>query len=301
MHRTLSFAMAFHVLAAPLGAQDEAALRSYFEGRTVVVRMAMPAAEAGVDVYPGTSQPIDYPELAKRMKKYGVAIQAGQSALVTKLKVKGKLIEFQLDGGGYGTMGDQTDPTVSVGSTPKSQREKDLEKAVKDETDPTAKRRLQGELDGLRAERERDDRRNAAIAAGATERNREYIQQRRLQGGSRFNLRYKNGVPPEALTPDAVMAALREYLDFGPPAAAEAAAPPPDSTPSAPAPPAGPLALHKGMLVEDVDQLLGAPTGRHNRKEGTLVVNVRTYDTSSGRVVGEFVEDVLFRYTVTSR
>lgn len=298
MHRTLALALAFHWLAAPLGAQDEAALRSYFEGRTVTVKIAMPAAEAGIDVYPGTPQPIDYPDLAKRMKKNGVAIQAGQTALVTKLKVKAKLIEFQLDGGGYGTMGDQTDPTVSVGYVAKTQREKDLEKAVKTETDPTAKRRLQDELDGLRSAREREDRRNAAIAASATERNREYLQERRLQGGSRFNLRYKDGVPLEALMPDAVTSALREYVDFGSPpgAPAEAAH---DTTP-APAP-TGPLALRKGMGTDDVDQLLGPPAHRSDRKEGTLVVNLRTYDTASGRVVTEFVEGVLFRYTITSR
>ena len=306
MHRTLPLALAFQWLAAPLGAQDEAALRSYFEGRTVTVKMAMPATEAGIDVYPGTSRPIDYPDLAKRMKKNGVAIQAGQSALVTKLKVKGKLIEFQLDGGGYGTMGDQTDPSVSVGLMPKTQREKDVEQAVKAETDPTAKRRLQGELDGLRSEREREDRRNAAIAASATVRNREYIQERRLQAGSRFNLRYQEGVPAQALTPDAVTAALNDYVDFGettapPTAAAPTNAAAPAAEPPPPDPPAGPLALRKGMGTDDVDQLLGAPTRRTHRKEGTLAVTVRTYDTASGRVVAEFVEGVLFRYTITSR
>ena len=298
MHRTLPLALAFHWLAAPLGAQDEAALRAYFEGRTVTVKIAMPAAEAGIDVYPGTPQPIDYPDLAKRMKRNGLAIQAGQTALVTKLKVKAKLIEFQLGGGGYGTLGDQTDPTVSVGSVAKTQREKDLEKAVKTETDPTAQHRLQGELDGLRSEREQEDRRNRAIAASATERNREYIQERRLQGGSRFNLRYKDGVPLEALTPDAVTSALREYVDFGSPTVAE---PPAEAAHDTTPAPTGPLALRKGMGTDDVDQLLGPPARRSDRKEGALVVNVRTYDTASGRVVAEFVEGVLFRYTITSR
>jgi hypothetical protein len=296
MQRTLALAIAFHGLAGPLGAQDEAALRSYFEGRTVVVKVAMPAAEAGIDVAPGAPQPIDYPDLARRMKKNGVAIQAGQSALVTKLKVKSKLIEFQLDGGGYGTAGDQTDPTVSVSTVPKTQREKDLEQAVKSETDPTLKRRLQGELDGLRANREREDRRNRAIATAATERRREYIQERRVQGGSRFNLRYPSGVPAEALTVQAVKAALAEYVDFEPEEPAAPAGPPP----AEPAP-AGPLALRKGMLADDVDQLLGAPTHRAERREGTLSVQARTYDTASGRVVAEFVEGVLVRFTITSR
>ena len=289
MQRTLAIAFAFHALAGPVRAQDEAALRTYLEGRTVRVKVAMPATEAGIDVYPGTAQPIDYPELAKRMKKNGVALEAGQPALVTKLKVKGKLIEFQLDGGGYGTAGDPTDPTVSVESVPKSQREKDLEQAVKKETDPTLKRRLQGELDGLRSEREREDRRNRAIAATATERKREYIREHRLQGGSRFNLRYRDGVPPAALTVEAVRTALADYVDFEGPAA-----PPAE-------PQAGPLALRKGMAVDEADRLLGPPTRTSDRKEGTLAVNVRTYDSASGRVLAEFVEGVLVRFTITSR
>ena len=289
MQRTLAIALAFHALAAPARAQDEAALRTYFEGRTVRVKVAMPATEAGIDVYPGTAQPIDYPELAKRMKKNGVALQAGQPALVTKLKVKGNLIEFQLDGGGYGTAGDPTDATVWVESVPKTQREKDLEQAVKKETDPTLRRRLQGELDGLRSEREREDRRNRAVAATATERKREYIQERRLQGGSRFNLRYRDGVPPAALTVEAVRAALSEYVDFETPTAAPAGARPAEAAPPA-EPQSGPLALRKGMAVDKADRLLGAPTRTSDRKEGTLAVNVRTYDSASGRVLAEFVE-----------
>ena len=300
MQRTLAIAFAFHALAAPARAQDEAGLRTYFEGRTVMVKVAMPATEAGIDVYPGTPQPIDYPELAKRMKKNGVAIQPGQPALVTKLKVKGNLIEFQLDGGGYGTAGDPTDPTVSVQSMPKTQREKDLEQAVKKETDPTLTRRLQGELDGLRSEREREDRRNRAIAATATERKREYIQERRLQGGSRFNLRYRDGVPGAALTVEAVKAALADYVDFEGPATAPAGAGPAEAAPSA-EPQAGPLALRKGMAVDEADRLLGAPASTRDRKEGTLAVNVRTYDSASGRVRAEFVEGVLVRFTITSR
>lgn len=302
MHRTLALALSFHAMAGSLAAQDEAALRSYFEGKTVLVKLALPAAEAGVDVYPGGAPPVDYPEHAKRLKKYGVAIQAGQPALVTKIKVKGKLIEFQLDGGGYGTSGDPTNPSVSVATMPKTQREKDLEAAVKKETDPTMKRRMEREIDALRADREREDRRNRAIAASATERRREYIQERRVQGGSRFNLRYPKGVPLEALRVESMRAALEEFVEFESPSAQ----PPLAQVDSgdagaAAAEPAGPLALRKGLLAEEVDSLLGAPLQRTSRKEGTLAVVSRTYDTRAGRVLAEFVEDVLIRYTITSR
>ena len=299
MHRTLITALMGLALASPLAAQDEAALRSYLEGKTVIAKLAMPAAEAGVDVYPDAAPPVDYPEHARRLKKYAVAIEAGQPALVTKIRVKGKLIEFQLDGGGYGTAGDPTDPNVSVATVPKTQREKDLEVAVKQETDPATKRRIQRELDQLRSDREREDQRNRAIAASATEHRREYLQERRLQGGSRFNLRYPKGVPAEALQIDAVKAALVEFVDFEAAGVAASAPAPADTAPAAE--PTGPLALHKGLLGPEVDQLLGEPFRRTNRKEGTLLVTTRTYDTKGGRVVAEFVEDVLFRYTITSR
>jgi len=298
MRRTLALMLSFQVLAGSLAAQDEAALRAYFEGRTVIAKLAMPAAEAGVDVYPGAKPVVDFPEHAKRLKRYGIAIQAGQPALVTKIRVKGKLIEFQLDGGGYGTSGDPTDPAVAITAVPKSQREKDLEGAVKKESDTSAKARLQRELDQLRSQREGEDRRNRAIAASATEQRREYLQQRRLQGGSRFNLRYPKGVPPEALQVDSVKAGLAEFVDFEPMTGNPAA---PAADTAVAAEPTGPLALHKGLLAEEVDQLLGAPFQRTNRKEGTLLVTTRTYDTRSGRVVAEFVEGVLFRYTITSR
>ena len=57
-----------------------------------------------------------------------------------------------------------TSTSVYVPSTPKSNREKDLERLVKQETDSDRKRRLQRELDDLRHEREREDQRNKAAA-----------------------------------------------------------------------------------------------------------------------------------------
>ncbi|MBA3344916.1 MAG: hypothetical protein H0T44_06375 [Gemmatimonadales bacterium] len=62
----------------------------------------MPGTEAGVDVYPGTPRPLDYPRHADRLKDFGTSIRSGEEAMVTKVKVKSKHIEFQLDGGGTG-------------------------------------------------------------------------------------------------------------------------------------------------------------------------------------------------------
>ena len=212
------------VLATPLSAQTEVALKEYFEGRTVSPKLALPGTEDGVDVYPGSPKPLDYSRYAKRLKDYGAAIKPGQPATITKVKLKSKLIEFQLDGGGYGTFGDETSSRVSTEPAPKTNREKYVEAELQRESDPGRKRALKRELDDLRGEREREDARNRAAVAEAEEHRKENIRQRRLEGGSRFNLRFADRVPPEALYPDAVVRALRAYLDFGPLGSAQAPA-----------------------------------------------------------------------------
>lgn len=283
-------------------AQSEAALREYFEGRTVTVKIAMPGTEDGVDVYPGTAKPIDFPRHASRLKQYGTALRAGDQALVTKLKVKSKLIEFQLDGGGYGTMGDETSSNVGVANAPKTKREENLEGELKREKDPARRRELKEELDDLKARREREDARNRASVAEAEELKKANIRQRRLEGGSRFNLRYKDGVPATAVTPDAVKEALAAYLEFGEaaPAVTETAAGQPLTGTVPPGKPAPGGLPSKGMLQADVDRLLGTPQRTSDRMEGRLKVSTRVYPTAAGQVTAEFVEGVLIRYSMTS-
>ncbi|HEY8258538.1 MAG TPA: hypothetical protein VIG08_12860 [Gemmatimonadales bacterium] len=288
------------VALAPAGrleAQSEATLRQYFEGKTVTMRLAMPGTEDGVDLYPTANPPIDYPRYAGRLKDHGTAIRAGESVMVTKIKVKSDLIEFQLAGGGYGTFGDETSSNVSVPSTPKTKREKNLEAEIKRETDPNKKRDMKEELDDLKSAREREDARNRAEVADAQEQKKDNIRQRRLEGGSRFNLRYKGGIPASALTPESVKAALADYVVFErTPADASPLQPGPEAAPPTPT---GGLP-RKGMLVPEVDRLLGTPRQTSERKEGRLTVKTRVYDAPTGQVTAEFVEGVLIRFTATS-
>jgi hypothetical protein len=284
-------------LTGPLAAQSEAALKEYFEGTTVTPKLALPGTEDGVDIYPGTARPLDYPRYADRLKDYGTAIKPGEPVTVTKIRVKSKHIEFQLGGGGYGTFGDETSSNVSTQQAPKTKREKNLEAEVKRETDPAKKRAMKEELDDLKAERERENARNRSIVAEAEEHRKQNVRQRRLEGGSRFNIRYPAGVPAEAITPEAVTTALRQYLDFGQMASASA----PPSIPLQPGAPSARSGLpRKGMLVQDVDALLGAAAKSSERREGTLRVQTREYVTPDGRVTAEFVEGVLIRYRITS-
>jgi len=290
--------------AAPLRAQSEAQLKQYFEGKRVTLKIAMPGTEEGVDIYPGTERPLDYPRYADRLKDHGTAIRAGDGAMITKIRVKSKHIEFQLDGGGYGTMSDETSPSVTVASTPKSNRERNLEAELKREQDPARRRELKEELDDLRNDREREDARNRAEVADAVEQKKQNIRERRLEGGSRFNVRYRDVLPAEVLTPEGLEAALAEYVTFPSlPASAfasgESGEPRPENVSTAPAPSRGGLP-RKGMTAREVEELLGQPVQSSERAEGTLRVVTRTYRSDGSRVTAEFVEDVLFRYSVTS-
>jgi hypothetical protein len=282
---------------AAVQGQSEAALREYFEGRTVKLKIAMPGTEDGVDIYPGTPKPLDFPRHASRLKGNGTALKAGDDALVTKIKVKGNLIEFQLDGGGYGTMGDETSSSVSVAQAPKTKREQNLEGELRREQDPAKRRAIKEELDDLKADRERENARNRAALAEAEESRKANIRQRRLEGGSRFNIRYRNGVPASALTPEAVKQVLAAYVDF--PESVPAASPMPIAA-NDPGPRPGGGLPSKGMLLADVDRLLGTPSKNSERMEGKLRVQTRVYPTNAGQVSAEFVEGVLIRYTITS-
>ena len=296
MRRLMAVFGALLLTASPVRAQSEEYLRRFFEGKTVVVKLDMPGTEDGIDVYPGTSQPIDFPRIASRLKRYGTALKRGQEIMVTKVKVKDDLIEFQLGGGGYGTFGDDASPHVSTQSATKTQREKNLEKEYASTADPAKKKKLKEELDGLRREREREDAANRAAAQTAQQIKEANIRERRLEGGSRFNLRYRPAVPGDALSPDGVMRALAEYVDFSPLMGQRAEAPGLHGEGAS-----RPSALRKGLTVDEVDALLGRPEAISQRQEGSLKVSKSVYVTRDQEIEAEFVEGVLIRFTVRSK
>jgi len=280
-------------------AQSESELKQFFEGKSVRVKIDMPATQQGIDVYPDARQPVDMSQYSQRLKSSGISLRNGDSVMVTTIRVKEKLIEFQLGGGGYGTFGDDTSTSAYTGSASKTQREKDLEKAVKAETDSARKRRLQRELDDLRADRAREDSRNKAIAESAAEAKKMRIAEARLHGGSRFNIRYQNGVPP-GLGADGVMRALEEYVDFTFATDRRAPGGRDDFRPMPPPAPAG-GDIRKGMLLADVEALLGRPDKSSQRSEGSLRVTSATYSRGDQIITAEFVEGVLIKYAISSK
>jgi hypothetical protein len=287
MRATVAILM-FALAAQPAFAQSEERIRTFFEGTSVRLKIEMPGTSEGVDVYPELDRPIDFPKHASRLKQHGTALRRGEEVLVTKIRLKKDLIEFQLGGGGYGTFGDDTSPYVSAEIAPKTEREKNLERDIPKATDPVQLRKLREELDALKKARQRADARNRTEAQQAQQIKEANIRQRRLEGGSRFNLRYKPEVPPEAVTPEAIMQALAAYVEF------------PTQRPVTQPGENRSGELRKGLTVAEVDALLGRPDAISDRKEGTLTVSTSIYRTRDRRITAEFVEGVLIRFTITS-
>lgn len=212
--KILALCALFIFSAALTSAQTENDLKNYFEGRRVEAKIDMPATKDGIDVFPERTRQINYSRYSGRLKQNGIGVQEGDRIMITKVKVKDRHIEFQLGGGGYGTFGDETSPSVYVPALSKSEREKTLERNLKYEDDNRRRRRMREELDYLRRDREETNSRNRAEAATAEEIAKVRIQEKRLQGGSRFNIRFDRKVMAEDLTPEAIMDALSEYLYF---------------------------------------------------------------------------------------
>jgi hypothetical protein len=277
--------------AGPTSASDqsdrERALKESFEGRSVTVRIDMPATEKGIDVRVGESMPIDTGTLGDRLAEAGVSIREGARVPVTKVHIKDDLIEFQLAGGGFDWLWN-TQGSVSP-QTGKSGRERDLERRIKEERDPDRRRELERELRDARYDRERDERRSREAAEEENRRRRQEDHERALLRGSRFNLRWDGRVPPEAQTPEAVMLLLSPWVDFsGFPGA-------PLSPPRSPAAeaPAQDQDVRAGMSWLDVQDRWGAPDRLESSSDRDLRRSVATYGGHGVELT--FVNDILVK------
>ncbi len=169
---------------------------------------------------------------------------------------------------------------------------------VKDESDPARKKRLQRELDDLRSERQREDSRNQARTASANEAKKERIAVDRLHGGSRFNIRYQEGVPL-GLDSGGVMRALADYVDFG-----TDGAPSLGGGPMAASSPGAQVAgtdIHKGMTLAQVEAVLGKADKTSDKMDGSVKVTTATYARGDHVFTAQFVEGVLVKYSIASK
>ena len=81
----------------PAFAQNETALKQYFEGKVAIVRADLPAAPQGIDIevkQRGSARGLNYTKYAKRLIKFGPAVREGQPAKIRELRVFEKHIEI---------------------------------------------------------------------------------------------------------------------------------------------------------------------------------------------------------------
>ena len=296
------------LLAQPALAQNESVLRQAFEGKVVSVKIDMPATSRGVDVYPLDPMAVDFREVAQRLKDNSTSLRIGQQVMITKVLVKkNSHIEFQLGGGGYGTFGDNTSDgsglnAVSQGET---KAEKALRDSIKKAQGPTKRKQFEKELASLRAERERENARAEAEAKQAQSVIEANLRAKRAESGSRFNVRYRDGIPADALTPDGLMRALSPYVDFGAAGGSLASGGTTSGTATqaytsgGASRPATSNSLRKGLLLEDVEAILGPAATAAETKEGTLTVLKRTYRKDGQKVSASFVNGVLIDFAIT--
>ena len=120
------------------------------------------------------------------------------------------------------------------------------------------------------------------------------LRVRRAEGGSRFNVRYRRGIPSDAMTPNGLIDALSPYIDFGGGTHASS------TNASRPAAPSGSpmLTLKKGMSIADVEALLGPANTATESKEGVLTLMRRTYTNESNRIITSFVNGVMIDFVI---
>jgi len=306
------------LLAQPALAQNESVLRQAFEGKVVSVKIDMPATSRGVDVYPLDPMAVDFREVAQRLKDNSTSLRIGQQVMITKVLVKkNSHIEFQLGGGGYGTFGDNTSDGSGLNAVTQGETkaEKALRDSIKKAQGPTKRKQFEKELASLRTERERENARAEAEAKQAQSVIEANLRAKRAESGSRFNVRYRDGIPTDALTPDGLMRALSPYVDFGAAGGSLASGGTTSGgaasggavsgtatqayTSGGTSRPATPNSLRKGLLLEDVEAILGPAATAAETKEGTLTVVKRTYRKDGQKVSASFVNGVLIDFAIT--
>ena len=315
MNLTRTLAAAW-IVALPLAAQSEDALRRFFEGRTVRVKIDMPGTKDGMDVYWRQDPPTNMKTYGVRMRQYGPSLRQGDSVAVTMLRVKGKNIEFQLGGGGYGVAGDDSGSVSTPSAVPISNREIELEKQIDREGDRDRRDRMKRDLARLRDDREREDRRRRDRARELEAIKKAEIAQLRMQAGSRINIWYPDRYLKESVpTPQELMQTLAEWVDFSPmmggPSPRESAPPPrqqtysPDPPPPPPPPTNGnyppPGRVTRGMSIDQVHAILGAPRKAQEGRQGDLATLTETWDHADERIEVVYVGGVVVKYSTTSR
>ena len=219
MRRTL-LAIAVVTAFAHIGmSQDDGELRirKALEGREVIVKMDMPAIDAGVYMYfDDANVSFDRPKYDQLLKEYGTSIKKGTRSRITGVRVTARGIELDLDGGG------SPDRDWVVGSirltepspVAKSDREVELERRLQHEHAPGIASFLRNEIDYERDRRLSQDERNRQAFARVASLRSTYIEENRKNWGSKLIVLVRSRKP--SVTVRDMMKSLAQYVEILP-------------------------------------------------------------------------------------
>jgi len=172
-------------------AQDSAELRirKALEGRQAIVKMDLPAIDSGISmIFDDTNITFDEVNYKNLVKEYGVAIKSGTKARITGVRVSPRGIEIDLDGGGSPERDWLVGNVRLAAPSPlqKTDRELDLERQVRMETNGQTLNMLKDELDfEQKARFSQDDRNRDAFERVSRYRN-QYLKENRKNWGSKI-------------------------------------------------------------------------------------------------------------------
>ena len=201
-----------------LGQDDsEVRLRKALEGRTMLVKMDLPAIESGVEmVFDDAAVSFDERNYKRLVKEYGVALEKGTRARVTGVRVSRRGIEIDLDGGGspgrdwlVGNL-----RLVEPAPVAKSDREMELERQLSADPPMAVATVLRSELDDERQRRMAQDERNRQAFERVDRVRTEHIEKNRKNWGSKLVIVVRSTKP--TVTMRDMAKSLAKYVELLP-------------------------------------------------------------------------------------
>lgn len=191
MRRTTCFFVLVTAACAQLAmAQDESEvrMRKALVGRSVLVKMDLPAIETGIELYVDDND-VSYaaPVYNNLIKEFGVAIKGQSRARITAARISKRGIEIDLDGGGA------PGPEWAVGGlrlvepapVARSDREIELERQALGDQSPGMATYVRAELDYERQRRLAQDERNRQAFENVAHLRSQYIKENRKNWGAK--------------------------------------------------------------------------------------------------------------------
>ena len=153
---------------------------------------------------------------------------------------------------------------------------------------------MQNELDDLRSERNRQQRAADRDANFESEMKKSRIEDKKLQSGSRFNIRLGRRIESGDMTIGFLQDALAEYVNFNPGSTGGS-----NTTNTTVSSSNGEFA--KGISLKDAVAIHGLPDNMSSSEECGLKITSCDFNLDNQIIKAKFVEEVLVSYTIQSK